>query len=93
MPTLPTRRPRRAPKPLSKAALGRLVRVVGCPEVGYGVEVNGLLGTDELQTKNRALAHALCSAVRGFVHAMPPARQRRAFDPHCVQLAEQGHQP
>ncbi len=87
------RRPRRAPKPLSDATLGRLVRVVGCRQVGYGVEVHGLLGTDELQTKSLPLARLLCRAVRGFVRSMPPARQHRAFDRRSLQLAQMGREP
>lgn len=84
---------RRSPKPLPAATLARLVRVVGCRQVGYGVEVHGLLGTDELQTNSLPLARALCRTVRDFVRAMPPARQRRAFDRRDLDLAQLGRQP
>lgn len=84
---------RRTPKPLPAATLARLVRVVGCRQVGYGVEVHGLLGTDELQTKSLPLARLLCRAVRGFVRSMPPARQHRAFDRRSLELAQMGREP
>ena len=79
-----TRR-RTPPRPLPGHALNRLVRVVGSPAVGYAVAVHGLLGTDELQTPNLALARHLCRAVRFFVRNMPAARQRRVFDPDEVR--------
>lgn len=81
------------PKPLPAATLARLVRVVGCRQVGYGVEVHGLLGTDELQTNSLPLARALCRTVREFVRAMPPTRQHRAFDRRDLELAQMGRQP
>jgi hypothetical protein len=83
----------RTPQPLPEATLKRLVRVVGCREVGFGVEVHGLHGTDELQTRSLPLAHALCRAVRAFVRAMPPARQHAAFDARAKDLALLGRQP
>jgi len=80
----------RRTKPLPVATLNLLVRVVGSPQVGYAVEVHGLLDTDELQTPNLALARHICSAVRAFVRAQPPARQHRMFDRRDMELAKQG---
>ena len=82
-----------APKPLPAATLARLVRVVGCKEVGFAVEVHGLFGGDELQTRSLPLAHALCRTVRAFVRALPPARQHTAFDRRATDLAQMGRQP
>lgn len=79
---------KRAQKPLPARVVNTLVRVTGNARVGYGVDVSGLLGTDEIQTHSRALALHLCRAVRRFVMKMPPAAQRRAFDEDELAAAE-----
>lgn len=84
---------RTPPKRLPAATLNRLVHIVGCRQVGYAVEVHGLLGTDELQTPSLALARHLCTAVRAFVRAQPHARQHRLFNRRDLQLAQLGRQP
>lgn len=92
---MPARKPTPKPaaKPLSRGTVRRLVHIVGSKHVGYGIEVHGLLGTDEIQTPNLALAIHLRDAIRDFVRAMPAARQHRAFDQHDTRLAMLGRQP
>lgn len=71
-------------KPLPPSLLKRLIRVTGGPTYGYGVEVAGLHGFDEIQGKNKALAWRLCMFIRDYVRELPPQRQWTVFEPYDI---------
>jgi hypothetical protein len=71
-------------KPLPPKLLKRLIRVTGGRTYGYGVEMAGLHGFDEIQGKNKDLAWRLCECVRDYVRGLPPQRQWTVFEPYDV---------